>query len=124
MTSIAHVVDSFRDEKCLADHEVSIQVIENVWMLATGYSILHYVAAATLARNNADAIVAFTCALAASDNSAKTRDIRAGSSGATSVEDRLASAQRSIEGKTYVDAQVGMMMPFRKDLFLVSGVIC
>ena len=99
-------------------------VMQNAWLLAMGYSICHYVVAENIARNNADVIAAVACALVASDNSAEIRDICAGNTGVTSVQDLLASAQRSIEGKTYVDAQVGMMMPFRRELFLVSGVIC
>jgi len=112
----------FKDGMAISTTFASI--VQNAWMLAMGYSTCHYVVAASLARTNADAVVAFARALAASDSSAEIQDICAGSSDATTLEDRLASAKRSIEGKTYVDAQVGMMMPFRKELFLVSGVIC
>jgi hypothetical protein len=94
-------------------------VMEDAWMLAMGYSICHYVVAASLSRNNTDAFVAFVRALVANDNFVENLDSCAGGADTISVEDRLASAPRRLDGRTSVCA-----LPFRKDLFLVSGVIC
>ena len=59
----------FKDGMAISTTFASI--MQNAWMLAMGYSTCHYVVAAVSARTNADAIVAFARALAASDSSAE-----------------------------------------------------
>ncbi len=76
--------------------------VQNAWMLAIAYSIFHYAMAVDLAGRNAEAVAAFARALRrsdASDELARTSEISAENSDVSSVEEVLASDQRSIACK-------------------------
>ena len=140
MTRMTLAIDSLRDERRVADHEVNVEesdravstalanVITDAWMLAIYYSIFHYVMAESIVRINAEAIAGVTWALGPTDAGDKFDENRGDSlesSDAPSVGDLLASDRRSIACKTHDGEFVSnLTVPLRKDLILASSIVC
>ncbi|WP_347265128.1 hypothetical protein [Nitrobacter sp.] len=138
MTTMTLTID--RNKRRVADHEINVQksdrsvptalanIITDAWMLAIYHSIGHYVWTESIVRSNAEAIAAFTYALGSTDAGDKfeeKRDDSVESFDAPSVGDLLASDRRSITCKTLGGAFEGKLTKsVRRDLILVSGVVC
>ncbi len=140
MTKPPFAIDSLRDRRHAADHEVSVRRLDratstvlgdamaDAWVLAACCSILTYAMAESMVRSNAHVIAAITCALGptdAGDSLAAKRVSPVEGFDSRFVEDLLASDRRSIACETFGGEFVSnSTMPLRRDLILASGVVC
>jgi hypothetical protein len=100
--------------------------VEDICLLAIGYSIFHCVMVAHLAGRNAEAIVAFARAQPseATDKPARTSQIATDCATLLSVEERLALDERRTECQALGETMGSLTMPLRRELILMSGVVC
>jgi hypothetical protein len=137
---ITLAVEAFHDGKRVADHEAMMRgldgtipmtfarVMVDAWILAIGYSLCCYAAAASPARSHGEADADFTWALGLND----AGDALDGKPNASAdrcddefVEELLASDRRRIGCKAFAgDAMSDLTMPLRQDMVLASSVVC
>lgn len=100
--------------------------IEHIWLLAIGYSMLHYVMAVEFAGRNADAVALFARAFRPSDTRGRHETVSKASADRADIsfEESLASDLRHAECQTFGKTMSNLTMPLRKDLILASSVVC
>ena len=99
---------------------------EDVWLLAVGYSLAHWAVLADLAVRNAQAFAQLVGAQPsdAGCKPAMMSQIATERADRSPAEEFLARDARRTECRALAGALDGVMMPLRRDLILMSSVVC
>ena len=96
---------------------------EDVWLLAVGYSVAHWAVLADLAARNTEVFARLVSAQP-SDADCKPAVTAIARANLSPAEEFLALDQRRTECRALGGALDGVMMPLRRELILMSSVVC
>jgi hypothetical protein len=99
-------------------------LVEDVWLLAVGYSVAHGALLADLAARNAEMLARLVSAQPSGACGCKPAMTAIAPANLSTAEEFLALDQRRTECRALGSALDGVMMPLRRDLILMSSVVC